>query len=102
MSPNTFILLSILTMFTLGAVFGSLLTHLVVWFFIRKESYKEARHFSLLGQLKIAILFCYLANFVLYAYLTQGFDRWLEAILVLLLALMAWSNFKNARRLAPR
>lgn len=102
MSPDNFLLFVTLTLLSAGAAVGGLMMYLVVWFYLRKESYKNYRHYRLLGWMKILVLTFWLSNFGLVYYLTKSFDRWIEAFLFFVLAFMAWKNLRRASELAPR
>lgn len=102
MSPDNFLLFVTLSLLTAGAAVGGLTAYIVMWLYLRKESYKDCRHYRLLGWMKVHILVFWLSNLGLVYYLTHGFDRWIEAFLFFVFAFMAWTNFKRARMLAPR
>lgn len=102
MNPDNFLLFISLVLLSAGAAVGGLAAYLVIWFYLRKESYKDHRHYRLLGWMKILILAFWLSNLGLVYHLTKNFDRWIEAFLFFLLAFMAWKNFRRARELAPR
>ncbi len=96
-------LLDIAYMISMGAVLGNLVAMMFVWLFTKHESIKDAPHYRLIGTLHLLTAIFYSVNLAsTYLIPTQTFNRWLEIMVVAIIALMSYLNYKKAKILSPK